>query len=159
MAEAAPRLDGRAHDDELGPVVVGDLGDLLPEPACARPDDHASDAHAVRVGDRRRLVEVLTQLREIEVRVERQLLLDEERRHEDDARSAICREPAREVEGVLCLSETEQRDDDVAITDCRGSPGEPAQLSAGGKPQPHRRRWYGTLVRMTLGSNSSIRLM
>lgn len=88
-------------------MVVGDLGDLLPDPACAGPDDHAPHAHAVRVGDRRRLVEVLAQLREIEVCVERQFLVDDERRDENDAGAAVGREPAGEVEGVLRLGEAE----------------------------------------------------
>ena len=88
-------------------MVVGDLGDLLPEPAFARPHDHASHADAVRVGDGRCLVEILAQLQEIEVRVQRQLLLDDERRDEDDAGAAVGREPAGEVEGVLSLRETE----------------------------------------------------
>ncbi|HET8894496.1 MAG TPA: hypothetical protein VFM96_10410 [Gaiellaceae bacterium] len=111
-------------------MVVGDLGDLFAEPAFARPHDHAPHADAVRVRDRRRLVKVLAQLGEIEVRVERQLLLDDERRDEDDAGTAVGREPAREVERMLRLREAEQRDDDVPVTHRRGSARKPAQLAA-----------------------------
>ena len=136
-------------------MVVGDLGDLLPKPAFTRPHDHAPHAHAVRVCDCRRLVEVAAQLRQIEVGVDRQFLLDEERRDEDDAGAAIRREAAREVEGVLRFGETEERDDDVAVAKRDRSPRESPNV---GTPEPHRRRWYGTLVRMTLGSKSSSRL-
>lgn len=139
-------------------MVVGDLRDLLSEPAFARPDDHAPHANAVCVGDRGRLIEVLAQLGEIEVRVERQLLLDDERRDEDDAGAAVGGEAAREVERVFRLGQPEQRHDDVAVAHGRGAAGDSAQLPAGGKSQSHRRRWYGTLVRMTFGSKSSSRL-
>ena len=110
-------------------MVVGDLGDLLPEPAFAGPHDHAPHADAVRVGDRRCLVEVLAQLREIEVRVERQLLLDDERRDEDDTGAAVGGEAAGKVERVLGLGEPEERDDDVPVANGHGAAREPAQLA------------------------------
>ena len=111
-------------------MVVRDLGELLPQCAFARPHDHAPHPDAVRVGDCRRLVEALAQLREIEVRVERQLLLDEERGDEDDAGAPVGGEAAGEVERVLRLGETEQRDDDVAVANGRGAAGDPAQPAA-----------------------------
>ena len=49
------------------------------------------------------------------MRVERQLLVDEQRRDEDDARATVGGEPAREVERVLGLRPAEQRHDDAAV--------------------------------------------
>lgn len=140
-------------------MVVGDLGDLLPEPAFSRSHDHAPHADAIRICDRRSLVETRAQLGDIEVCVERKLLLDDERRHEDDTGAAVGSEPAREIEGMLCLDKAEERDDDVPVAHRGGAAGDPAQPAAGREPDPHRSRWYGTLVRMTFGSNSSMRLM
>jgi hypothetical protein len=116
-------LDGCADDDELGPVLVDDLGEVVSERALARADDPAPDADAVRVGDRRRVVERRLQYDElgVEVRVERQLLRNDERRDEDDLGAAVTGEAAGEVEGVLGLLTAEQRDDDAAVAD-RGRP-------------------------------------
>jgi hypothetical protein len=50
--EAAPRLDRRAHHDELGPPLCGDARDVLPEPAGPGADD--LPPHADAVGDHHR---------------------------------------------------------------------------------------------------------
>ena len=51
----------------------------------------------------------------LELCVQRQLLLDDQRRDEDDVGAAVGGEPAREVEGMLRLGAAEQGDDDAAI--------------------------------------------
>jgi hypothetical protein len=126
-------------------VLVDDLGEIVSERALARADDAAADADTVGVGDRRRVVERGLQCRELglEVRVERQLLRDDERCDEDDAGAPIAGQAAGEVERMLGLGATEQRDDDTAVADRRGPPGE----AAGAVPQRvdvrelHYRTW------------------
>jgi hypothetical protein len=120
--EAAPRLDRRADDDELGAALDRDARDLLAEEAGARADDLASHAHAIRRRDRRGRVEPPTQRTQLAVEpcVERQLPLDEERRDENDPRATLGGEPAREIERVLRLLLLEQRYDDRPIADRTG---------------------------------------
>ena len=74
----------------------------------------------------------------MEVRVQRQLLGHDERSDEDDARTAVSGESAREVECVLGLVPAEQRHDDRA-------------------EMLDHSTWYGTLARITPGSKSSNR--
>jgi hypothetical protein len=50
--EAAPRLDRRADDHELGAALGRNARDLLAEAAGPRPDDLPLDADAVGAGDR-----------------------------------------------------------------------------------------------------------
>jgi hypothetical protein len=125
--EAAPRLDRRAHDDELGATLVRHACDLLAEQPRARPDDLAPYADAVRSRDCRGRVEPVAQpaLLAVEACVERQLPLDEERRDEDDPCAAVGREPAREIERLLRLLPLEQRHDDRPIADRTGPTREP----------------------------------
>jgi hypothetical protein len=59
VAEAAPRFDRGADDDQLGTVVVGDLGEFEPECVFAGTDDASFDADPVGLGDRGCTVEVL----------------------------------------------------------------------------------------------------
>jgi hypothetical protein len=51
VLEAAPRLDRRADDDELGAALVRHARDLLTEQAGTRADDLAAHADAVRRRD------------------------------------------------------------------------------------------------------------
>jgi hypothetical protein len=66
------------------------------------------------------------------VRVERQLLRHDERRHEDDMGAAVGCEPAGEVERVLGLGAAEERHDDAPVADGGGPAGEPAGAAAHG---------------------------
>jgi hypothetical protein len=159
--EAAPRLDGRADDDELGTTLGGDARDLLAETARACSDDLPAHADPVRARHRGGRLEPLLEAAElaVHVRVQRQFSLDEKRRDEDDARAAVGREPAGKVERVLRLFPVEQRHDDRAIGD-RSRPAREAPGAAVEQPDvgpPHRSSWYGTEARMTFGSTSSSR--
>jgi hypothetical protein len=117
--EAAPRLDRRADDDELGAALGRDARDLLAETPRPRTHDLASHPDAVRARHRGRRLEPLLEARElpVEVRVERQLALEDGRRHEDDPGATVGGEPAGEVESVLRLLPVEQRHHDGAIGD------------------------------------------
>jgi hypothetical protein len=140
-AESEPGLHRRADDDELGPEVVDHRGDFVSERTFSCADDPAAHADPVRVRDRSCLIERRLQRPDlvVEVRVERELLGHHERSDEDDARAAVGGEPAGEVEGVLGLVPAEQRHDD-----------RPKTLD--------HSTWYGTLARITPGSNRSSRL-
>jgi hypothetical protein len=159
--EAAARLDRRADNDELGPPVCGDRRDVLAEQSRPGPDDLAPHPDAVGEGDRRGRVEPVAQLGDLRVepRLQRQRPLDDERGDEDDARTAIGGEPAREIERVLRLLPLEQRHDDAPIGDRAGPAGQAVgattQLPDVGKP--HRTSRYGTEARITFGSRRSKR--
>ena len=116
-------------------------GQVAAERALSRPDDEAVRVDAVRVRDggspRERLAKRCGLL--VQVRVERELLRDEERCDEHDVRPPVGGEPAREIERVLRLLQAEQRYDDAAVAQ-------------------HQSNWYGTLARMTPGSSSKSRL-
>jgi hypothetical protein len=117
--ESAPRLDGRADDQELRTSLGGDAGHVLAEAARPRTDDLATHADAVGSGHRSRGLEPLLDTHElpVEVCVERQLALEDGGRDEDDSGAAIGGEPAGEVDRVLGLRVVEQGDDDRAIRD------------------------------------------
>ncbi len=144
-------------------MIVRDLGEVAAESALARADDAPANTDAVRVGDGGRAVEGRPEPRDLllEVRVERQLLRDDERRDEDDVRAAVGREPAREVDRVVGLGTPEERDDDAPVADRRGPPCEAARPSvrAAEIGPLHRMTWYGTLARITSGSKRRSRLM
>ena len=79
----------------------------------------------------------------VEVRVEGELPLDEQRRDEDDPGSALGGEAAGEVERVLRLLPAEQRHDDAPEAGRGSAPDEPADtalqcLEIG---PPHRSSW------------------
>jgi hypothetical protein len=143
--EAAPRLDRRADDHELGPALGRDACDLLAEAAGPGTDDFPTHVDAVRAGDGRRGLESLLQAHElpVEVRLDRQLTLEDGRRDEHDTRAAVGREPAGEIERMLRLLPVEQRHDDGAIRDraspAREAPSPPMEPSDVG--QPHRISW------------------
>jgi hypothetical protein len=79
----------------------------------------------------------------VEVRVERQLLRNDERRDEDDVGAAVGCEPAGEVERVPGLGAAEERHYDAPVADRRRPPGEPVDAVQPGsdRGQPHRRIW------------------
>jgi len=116
-AESSPRLDRRADDDQLRAVLARHVRELIPERAVARADDPPVSLDAVRLRDGGRLRQRLAQRFDfgIEVGVERELLGNDERRDEHDVGAAIGREAAGEVERVLGLGATEERDDDAAV--------------------------------------------
>lgn len=126
-------------------MVGRHLGHLASEGAGAGADDAAMGGDAVRLRDRGGLVERGAQLPclRAEVGVQRQLLGDDERRHEDDARAAIGCEPAREVERMLRLRSAEQRDDDRPVAhgdrSAREAPG--ATVDGMEARPPHRSSW------------------
>jgi len=124
--EAAARLDGGADDDELRAMLGRGAGRVLPEASRTRPHDPPADADAVGLRDGRRRLEPSPQLHElaVELRVERQLARDDERRDEHDPRAPVRGEAAGEVERVLRLLQVEERDDDPARS-----------------RQPHRSSW------------------
>ena len=159
--EPSPRLDRRADDDELRAAFRGDARNVLAEAPRPRANDLPpySDAVGGRHGSRR--LEPLLQGREpaLEVRVQRQLALDDERRDEDDLGTAVGGEPAGEIERVLRLLLLEQRHDDAAVGD-RARPTREAPRSASEHLDIgalHRSSWYGTEARITFGSTSSSR--
>ena len=104
-------------------MVVRDLRELAAERPLPRADDPTGCTHAVRLGDGGRLVERRAQVGDLgpEVRVEWELLRNDERGDEHDTRAAVGGEPAGEIERVLGLRATEERDDDVAVADRRGA--------------------------------------
>jgi hypothetical protein len=131
MAEAPPRLDRRTDDDELGPPLGGDTGDLLAEAPRPRAHDLPPHADAVRARHGSSRLEPLRQLGDlpVEVGIQRQLALDDERRDEDDLGAAVGREPAGEVERVLRLLALEQGHDDAPVGD-RAAPAREAPRPA-----------------------------
>ena len=144
--EATPGLDGSADDHELRAVVVGDLGELDAEGALAGAHDLPSHCDTVGLCDRCRVIELLLQLVELasEMRVERELLIDDEERYEHDARTAVRCEAAGEIQSMLRLGPAEERNHDVPIADRRRSPRKPPEAPAGDAEmcgQLHRRIW------------------
>ena len=161
--EAPPGVDRRADDHELGSAFGRDAGHLVAEAPRTRPHDHPPHADSVRARHGGGGLEPLLQRGElaVEVRVQRQLTVDDERRDEHDPRAAVGREPTGEVERVLRLLQLAERDDDATVGDRLGPQHEPAQPPPQcpyvRTPQRHRRSWYGTEARITLGSTSSRR--
>jgi hypothetical protein len=144
-AEAAPRLDRRPHHDKLGPVLCGDAGDVLAEAPRSGAHELQPDADAVRAGDGSRVLEPFLECHElaVEVRVDRQLTLEDGGRDQDDPGAAIGGEAAREVEGMLGLLPVEQRHDDAAIGD-RARPASEAARTPVEDPEVrhlHRMSW------------------
>jgi hypothetical protein len=77
--EAAPRLDGRADDDELGAAFSCDSRDLLAEAPRPSADDFPTHGNAVRACHRCGRFEPVLEAGElsIEMRVQRQLPLED----------------------------------------------------------------------------------
>jgi len=126
-------------------VVSRHLGELPPEGALAGADDAPRRRHAVRLGDRRRVRKRAAESFRlgIEVRVQRELLGNDERGDEHDPRAAVRREAAGEIERVLGLGAAEKRHDDAPIPDGRRAPGEAMRLPAERAEVrlPHHRIW------------------
>ncbi len=126
-------------------MVARHLRDLAAEPADPRADEPAPRPEAVRLRERGGVVEPLPELADllVELSVQRQLLLDEQRRDQDDAGTAIGGEAAGKVERVLRLLLPEQRDDDAAIGDGRRPPRQAAQTTPHSSEieAPHRSSW------------------
>jgi len=103
--EAAPRFDRRAHHQELGAAFDGHPGDLVAEAARTGAYDLPPHADAVRGREGGRRLEPLLEHVElaVEMGIQRQLAIDDERRDQHDPRAAVGGEPAGEVEGVFRL--------------------------------------------------------
>ena len=159
--KAAPRLDRRAHDDELGATLRGDAGDFLAEAARPRPDQLAPHADAVRGGHRGCRLEPLLQAAElpVEARIQGQLPLEDGRSDQNDPGTAIGSEAAGQVERVFRLLRVQQRHDDAPV----GDGARPTRETPRPAPQqpdvrePHRTSGYGTEARITCGSTSRSR--
>jgi hypothetical protein len=99
-------------------MVCRHLCQLAAECARSRPDDEAVRVDAIGIRDgsspRQRLAERF--LLRAQVRVQGELLRDDQWCDEDDVRPAVGGEPAAEVERVLRLLQAEQRYDDAAVT-------------------------------------------
>src|SRR5262249_30791469 len=159
--KTAPRLDRRADDDEFGAPLCRDAPYLLAEASGPRADDLASHCDVVRVRDRGCRLEPLLEApeRAVHVCIERQLALDDQGRDQDDARSAVCRQPAREIESVIRLRPIEQRHDDAPIGNRARPTGETTRAAGEDADvrELHFRSWYGTEARITFGSKSRSR--
>ena len=152
-AESALRLDRRTDDQELRPALHGDARDFLAEASRPRTDDLLSHAHAVGRGHGTGGLEPLPEAHELplEAGVERKLALENGGRDQHDSSAAVGREPAGEVDRVLGLRVGEQRDDDGAVRDRAGPPGEATRATVEEVyvRELHRISWYGTEARIT----------
>jgi hypothetical protein len=159
--EASPGLDRCADDDELRAALGCDTRDVLAEAPRPRTHDLAPHAHVVRARHGGRELEPLLQPGQlpVEMRIEGQLAVDDERRDEHDLRAAVGRQPAGEIERVLRFLAIEQGDDDAPVADRLRPEGEPPRTPAkcSDVRQLHRISWYGTEARITCGSTSSNR--
>ncbi|HEY3577077.1 MAG TPA: hypothetical protein VGK68_03655 [Gaiellaceae bacterium] len=159
--EAAPGLHRRTDDDELCAALRDHASNFFAEASRPRADYLAPDVHTVGVRNRGCGVQPLLEIRElpVEVRVDRQLALEDGRRDEDDSSTAIGRKPAGEVDRMLRLLPVEERHHDRPVGDrarpareASCAPVEPSDVG-----QLHRISWYGTEARITWGSTSSRR--
>jgi hypothetical protein len=113
-SEAAPRLDRRSDDDQHSLHVFGRCCQTWPELPVSSPDDASVRWNPIAL--RHRLLACKLRPKRglllIEMRVERQLELDEERCDQEHARAAVGRQPAGNVERVPRRLLLEQRDND-----------------------------------------------
>jgi hypothetical protein len=118
MAEAPLRLDCGSHYDEGGAHVLCGIGDRASE--LPRPGTHDLSvcADPIALGKRPLAVQLDTEnlFLTVEVSIERQLPVDEERRQQEDACTTIGGEPASQVERVAGVLLVEQRDDDHPVS-------------------------------------------
>jgi hypothetical protein len=159
--EAAPRLDRRANDHQLCAAFGRDARDFRAEAPGPRPDDLRPDRDTVRGGDCGRRLDSLLQAHElpVEVRVDRQLALEDGGRDEHDPGAPVCSEAAGKIDRVLRLLPVEQRHHDAAVGD-RARPARESARAAMERSDvghPHLMSWYGTEARITFGSTSSSR--
>ena len=117
--EAAPRLDRRADDDEFRAALRSDARDLLAKASGPRADDLPTYGNPVRARHRCGGLQSLLEVSDlsVEMRVQRQLTLEDGGSDQHDLGSAIGSEPAGEVERVLGLLRVEQRHDDAPVGD------------------------------------------
>lgn len=96
MAEASLRLDGGSEHDERGAYVLGGVRDGTSELAGSRTDDLSVRADPVELGKRPLAAELDTERRllTVEMSIQRQLPVDEERRQQEDPRATIGGKPA-----------------------------------------------------------------
>ncbi len=113
-------------------MVARNLGYRAAEGPLARPNDPTRHSDAVRLGDSGCVIERPAESLDLddEVRVQRELLRDDERRDEHDPRATVRRQAAGEIERVLGLDAAEEWHDDAAIADRRRAPGEAVRLPA-----------------------------
>ncbi len=118
MAEAALRLDCGSHHDEGGAHVLGGIGNRASELAGTRAHDLSVRADPIALGERPLAAQLDTKnlFLTVEVSIERQLPVDEERREQEDARTTIGGEPASQVERMAGVLLVEQRDDDHPVS-------------------------------------------
>ena len=139
-------------------MLRGHARDVLAEAPGSHADDLAPHADAVGGCNGGRGLEPLLEAHElpVEMRVERQLALEDCRPDEDDSGTPICCETAGEIDCMLGLFLLEQRHDDAAVRD-RAREAARAALERSDVRELHRNSWYGTEARITCGSTSSSR--
>ena len=117
MAEAPLRLDGGSEHDERGAYVLGGIGDGASELARPGAHDLSMRADPVALGERPLAAQLDTQCAflTVEVSIEGQLPVDEERRQQEDARPTVGGKPAGEVQCMAGVLLVEQRNDDHAV--------------------------------------------
>src|SRR6266700_5868956 len=127
MAETALRLDGGAEHDEGGAHVLGGVRDGASELAGPRAHDLSARADPIAFGERPLAAQLDTKnpFLTVEVSIERQLPVDEERRQQEDPCTTIGGKPASQVQRMAGVLLIEQRDDDHP-----GSAGEATGCSA-----------------------------
>jgi hypothetical protein len=134
MAEASLRLDGGSDHDERRAHVLRGVGDRAPELTGTRADDLSVRADPVALGQRTLATELDTKnpFLTVEVSIERQFPVDEERCQQEDACTTIGREPASQVQRMPGVLLVEQRDEDhpVAPGKAAGCPAHAAMASA-----------------------------
>ena len=127
MAETPLRLDAGPDHDERGVCALGGVGDGASKLAGTRSHDLSVRADPIALGQCPLAAELDPEhlLLGLEVRIEGQLPVDEERRQQEDVRAPIGGKPAGQVQRMPGVLLVEQRDDDHP-----GSTGEAASGSA-----------------------------
>jgi hypothetical protein len=140
MAEASLRLDGGSDHDERGSHVLRGVGDRASELTGPRSHDLSVRPDPVALGQRALATQLDTKNLFLtrEVSIERQLPVDEERRQQEDACTALAGEPASEVQRMPGVLLVEQWDDDHPVSACEaaGCSAEAAPSSA--EPVPRK---------------------
>jgi len=118
MAEAPLRLDGGSDHDEGGAYVFSGVGNGASKLAGPGAHDLPVRADPVTLGKRPIAAELDTEggFFTVEVSIERQLPVDEERRQQEDASPTIGGEPAGQVQRMPGVLLVEQRNDDHPVS-------------------------------------------